>query len=278
MKLSVVIPAYNEEKNIGHTLEEIQKVLWREKISYEIIAVNDNSKDGTKGVIQSFMDNDQNIKTVDRKPPGGFGRAIRSGLELVQGDVVIIYMADLSDDPEDLIKYYRKIEEGYDCVFGSRFGTGSRVEHYPKGKLIANRIINKIIQLMFWTKHNDLTNAFKAYRTHVIKECGPFQASHFNITIEMSINALIRNYSIAKCPINWYGRTWGESNLKIGEMGRRYLSVLLKLFFERTLISDDLIADRLSMRASEKDQLESIKSNIDSMTKRIETLEEKVNQ
>jgi len=270
MKLSIIIPAYNEEKNIGLTLDELKKVILREKLDYEIIVVNDNSKDRTPKIIQSYIEQDNNIRTVNRTPPGGFGRAIRSGLNEVRGDVVIIYMADLSDDPEDVVKYYRIIEEGYDCVFGSRFIKGGRVEQYPKVKLIYNRIVNRCIQLMFWTKHNDLTNAFKAYRTHVIRECGPYRASHFNITLELSIGALIRKYSIATCPINWYGRTWGESNLRLGEMGRRYLSTLLKLFFDKILIADDIYAERLSSRLNHNDEIKELKE-------RIEDLESKIN-
>src|SRR5207247_1714409 len=118
--------------------------------------------------------------------------------------------------------------------------------NYPKIKLFFNRIVNRCIQFMFLTKFNDLTNAFKAYRTEVIHDCGPYRSSHFNITIEMSLSALIRRYHIAQIPIRWYGRTWGSSNLKLREMGRRYLSTLLMMFFQRILVSDDLIAERLA--------------------------------
>jgi dolichol-phosphate mannosyltransferase len=246
MKVSVVIPAYNEEKNIGKCLAELQATLRdKNRIPYEIIVVNDNSRDATAEVVRAAMKEDPAIRLVDRTPPGGFGRAIRSGLEEVEGDVVVIYMADMSDDPEDVVEYYRKIQEGYDCVFGSRFIKGSQVTNYPLVKLIVNRIVNRCIKLMFWTKLNDLTNAFKAYRTAVIRDCGPYRASHFNITLEMSIGALIRRYHIAQIPIRWYGRTWGSSNLRLWQMGRRYFSTLLMLFFQRILVSDDLMAERL---------------------------------
>jgi dolichol-phosphate mannosyltransferase len=248
-KLSIVIPAYNEEKNIAECINELQATL-REKyeIPYEIIVVNDNSKDHTEDVVRAEMARDESIRLVNRTPPGGFGRAIRSGLEVVRGDVVVIYMADLSDDPEDVVAYYRKLQEGYDCVFGSRFIKGSKVVHYPKLKLVVNRIVNRCIQVMFWTRFNDLTNAFKAYRTEVIRDCGPYHASHFNLTLEMSLGALVRNYNIAQISISWSGRTWGSSNLRLREMGRRYLSTVLMLFFERHLIADDLIAERLMSR------------------------------
>ena len=248
-KLSIVIPAYNEEHSIVKCMEELRSVIGQKYgIPYEIVVVNDNSKDDTEALVRGQMQVDPAVRLVSRKPPGGFGRAVRSGLEEVRGDIVVIYMADLSDDAEDVVAYYRKIQEGYDCVFGSRFIKGSKVNHYPRLKLVVNRIVNHCIQIMFWTRFNDLTNAFKAYRTDVIRECGPYHASHFNITLELSLGALVRKYNIVQVPISWSGRTWGSSNLRIGEMGRRYLSTLLMMFFARYLIADDLIAERLASR------------------------------
>jgi len=269
MKLSVIIPAYNEEQNIGKCLEEVQSALGKERIPYEIIVVNDNSTDGTAEVVLEKMKTDSAIRLENRTLPGGFGRAIRSGLSVVQGDVVIIYMADLSDDPKNVIDYYRKIEEGYDCVFGSRFIRGSHVENYPRFKMFVNRIVNTVMKYMFWTRFNDLTNAFKAYRVEVIEDCGPYHASHFNITLEMSLGALIRKYNIAEVPINWYGRTWGCSNLRIREMGRKYLSTLLMMFFQRILVADDLLAERLVSNAQSR-------RSLSDLTRRIEVLESQV--
>ena len=235
-KLSIVIPAHNEEKNIAKCINELQAAL-REKheIPYEIIVVNDNSDDDTEGVVRAEIVMDPAVRIVNRVPPSGFGRAVRSGMELVTGDIVVVYMADLSDSPDDVVAYYQKIREGYDCVFGSRFTKGSEVRHYPPVKLFVNRIVNRCIQLMFWTRFNDLTNAFKAYRIAVIRDCGPYRACHFNLTLEMSLGALIRDYHIAQIPIRWYGRTWGMSKLNLHEMGRRYLSTLLMMFFQRQL-------------------------------------------
>jgi dolichol-phosphate mannosyltransferase len=263
MKLSIVIPAHNEEQNIDKCVAELQRVVRDEnQVPYEIIVVNDNSTDGTARVIAELMAADANVRTVDRTPPGGFGRAVRAGLEVVEGDVVVIYMADLSDDPQDVMVYYRKIMEGYDCVYGSRFIKGSRVEHYPRVKLFFNRIVNKCVQYMFWTRFNDLTNAFKAYRTAVVRDCGPYRASHFNITLEMSLSALIRRYEIAQVPIRWYGRTWGDSKLKLREMGRKYLCTVLMFYFQRQLISDDLVAERLAADFARKKHVSDLEGRI----------------
>lgn len=242
--LSIVIPAYNEAENISQTVDKISQRLDAEKIRFEIVVVNDNSKDDTQAVVKKLQKADKRIRLVNRKPPGGFGRAIRTGLANFKGDYVAIVMADLSDDPEDIVRYYHKLHEGYDCVFGSRFMKGAEVKEYPRVKLFVNRIVNKMLQLMFYTRHNDLTNAFKAYRAGVIKDIQPLQSAHFNITIELSLSALIRRYKIARVPINWYGRQWGQSNLKLGAMGRRYLATLLKIWFERLLVLDDLKAEK----------------------------------
>ena len=272
-KLSVVIPAYNEEKNIVACLDELRATLRdKHQIPYEIIVVNDNSKDATEAVVRAEMAKDPAIRLVCRTPPGGFGRAIRSGIEVVRGDIVVVYMADLSDAPEDLVAYYRKIQEGYDCVFGSRFIKGSEVQNYPKVKLFVNRVVNRCVQVMFWTRFNDLTNAFKAYRTAVVRDCGPYRASHFNLTLEMSLGALVRDYHIAQIPIRWYGRTWGSSNLRLGEMGRRYLSTLLMMFFQRHLIADDLLAERLASNASYDSQLRDLDFRVRGLEEKVEAL------
>ena len=271
MTLSVVVPAHNEGDNLPPTIAELQQALRSARIPYEIIIVNDCSTDRTGEVIAEMMQADACIRTIDRSPPGGFGRAVRTGLSLVTGDIVVLFMADKSDDPADAVRYYRKIGEGYDCVFGSRFRKGSTVQNYPGVKLVANRIVNRCIQAMFFCGFNDLTNAFKAYRAEVIRDCGPFRASHFNITIEMSLSALIRRYNIAEIPISWYGRTWGSSKLRLTEMGRRYLATLLKVYADKLLIADDLIAERLAGRpASQNDRAE--------LSARIHELEDRLGQ
>ncbi|MCA9137622.1 MAG: glycosyltransferase family 2 protein [Planctomycetales bacterium] len=243
-QLSIVIPAYNEEQNIGPCLDDLMTFLVdQEGIDTEVIVVNDNSVDATESEVISRQQRWPSIRLVRRKPPGGFGRAIRTGLQFVRGEVIIIYMADRSDHPRDAKRYYDTIMEGYDCVFGSRFIRGAEVNRYPRVKLWVNRLVNKTIQWMFWTPMNDLTNAFKAYRAGVIDLCGPYRSCHFNITLEMSLSALISGFRIKEIPIGWEGRTWGSTNLRMREMGRRYLCTLLMLFFQRVLMSDDVVAE-----------------------------------
>ena len=241
--LSICIPAHNEEKNIDKTIDVISSTLVKAEIPYEFVIANDNSSDGTEAVIRRKMDSGIPITLVNRTPPGGFGRAVRSCLNHFRGDVVVIVMADLSDDPNDIVRYYHKMNEGYDAIFGSRFMKGSVVKDYPFVKLMANRLGNKLIQLMFKTKHNDLTNAFKAFRGDAIRSVMPFYSAHFNLTIEISLALLVRGFKIGVMPINWYGRTWGSAHFKIRELGRRYFATLCKVYAEWIFIHDDVISE-----------------------------------
>lgn len=248
MRLSVVVPAHNEEENIGQTISEIAAELTKEKIDYELIVVDDNSVDSTAKVVEGFSAKLPNIKLLRRTPPRGFGRAIRDGLSRVHGDAVAIVMGDLSDDPRDIVRCFRKIEEGYDCVFGSRFMKGSLVKDYPFIKLTVNRIANTFIRVLFLIRPNDITNAFKVYRKEVIDAVLPLQSFYFNITVEIPLKALVRGFSYAQIPINWYGRKSGVSKLGIKEMGRKYLFTVLYIWLEKLLLKDEIAVKRKNQR------------------------------
>ena len=181
----------------------------------------------------------RNVRFIDNPPPNGFGLAVRAGLANFRGDAVAIVMADGSDNPADLVKYYAKLQEGYDCVFGSRFIAGSKLIDYPVHKLIINRFANLFIRALFQIRYNDVTNAFKCYRREVIAGLEPILSHHFNLTVELPLKAIIRGYSFAVIPISWTNRTSGISKLKIREMGSRYLFIVLYCLIERLLSRGD---------------------------------------
>lgn len=234
MKLSIVIPAYNEEGSLPETIEKIEEAFSKVKIEHEIFVVNDNSKDNTLAVLEELAKKYPTLKYETNKGPNGFGYAVRYGLERFSGDCVAVMMADLSDSPYDLIKFYSTMLEGnYDCVFGSRFIKGGQLIDYPRIKKIINRIANKIIQLVMGIKYNDTTNAFKLYRRHTIEGIKPFLSPHFNLTIELPLKAIIRGYSYKVVANSWTNRKYGVSKLKIREMGSRYFFILMYCFIEK---------------------------------------------
>ena len=237
--LSIVIPAYNEEDCIESTAHLISERLEEDKIDYEILVVNDNSKDNTEAVLQKINQENPRIRYINNYYPNGFGFAVRCGLENFSGDAVAVVMADNSDSPDNMVDYYYKLQEGYDCVFGSRFIKGGKVIDYPKHKLFVNRLANLFIQVLFGLKFNDTTNAFKIYRKEVIEGISPLLSHHFNLTVEMPLKAIVRGYSYTTIPITWRNRTTGISKLKLKEMGSRYLFIVLSIWLEKYLSRGD---------------------------------------
>jgi dolichol-phosphate mannosyltransferase len=242
MKLSIVLPAYNEEGSIEETLRTLYAKLQEEQIDHEIVVVNDNSKDNTLGLLTTIQKTIPTLVVHTNLGPNGFGYAIRYGLERFQGDCVAIMMSDLSDDPADLVAFYRKmVAENLDCVFGSRFIRGGATYDYPKHKYLINRFANTLIRLLLGMSYNDSTNAFKLYKKTTIQGLKPFLSAHFNLTIELPLKAIIRGYSYGVLPNSWRNRKAGESNLKIKEMGSRYLFILLYVIIEKYLSRNDYL-------------------------------------
>lgn len=234
MKLSIVMPAYNEEDSLAETIDAIEEAFSKVNIDHEILIVNDNSKDGTLQVLEKLAVQYPALKYETNFGPNGFGYAVRYGLERFSGDCVAIMMADLSDSPHDLINYYNTMQKGnYDCVFGSRFIKGGKVIDYPFVKKVINRIANFIIKITMRIKYNDTTNAFKLYKREVIDGVKPILSPHFNLTIELPLKAIIRGYSYTVVPNSWTNRKYGVSKLKIKEMGSRYFFILVYCFVEK---------------------------------------------
>jgi dolichol-phosphate mannosyltransferase len=233
VKLSVVIPARNEEGCLEETITGLVAALRSAQIAYEIVIVDDGSADSTVQVAGRLAGMFEGVNLVSNGGPHGFGMAVREGLRRSTGDAVAIVMADNSDSPQDLIGYYNKLLEGYECVFGSRFMRGGRVVDYPAHKLVLNRLANWFIMALFRVRCNDITNAFKCYRREAIEGMEPLLSHHFNLTVEMPLKAIVRGYSYTVIPITWTNRKAGISKLKIKEMGSRYLFIILYVWLEK---------------------------------------------
>ena len=241
MKISVVVPAHNEEGNLENLVSKLVSVLecHKETADYEIVLVNDNSKDCTPSIIDALAKENLRIKPVHRKDTPGFGNAIKSGFNVASGDVIIPVMGDLSDNPEDIPRLVRKIEEGYDIAYGSRFVDGGTLNEYPISKMIANRSFNNLVRFSFGIPHKDITNAFKAYSRAVLDGIGVdnIEAKGFDLTIEVPLKAHILGFKSVEVPVSWNGRKRGEAKLKLSSNGSVYGKRLIKLFFWGNLVS-----------------------------------------
>jgi dolichol-phosphate mannosyltransferase len=237
--LSVVMPARDEEGCIRGTIEHLHLELKIAGVPHEIVAVDDGSSDSTWPILLELKQSISELRPVQNNGDHGFGRALIYGINNSTGDALVIVMADASDDPRDVVMYWRELNAGYHAVFGSRFIKGGGIVDYPLFKRVMNRLANSFLQLMFHHGLNDTTNAFKAYRRIAIDGCRPFLAAHFNLTVELPLKTIIRGYSWSIVPITWRNRKTGESKLKIKEMGSRYLFIALYCWLEKSFSRGD---------------------------------------
>jgi uncharacterized protein (TIRG00374 family) len=240
-KVSIVVPAHNEEENLPMLMDRLVPVLAGnpETEDFELVFVNDNSRDGTGALIDGYAAANPRIKAIHRTGAPGFGNAIKAGFKGATGKIIIPVMADLSDDPNDIVKLVRKIDEGYDVAYGSRFCKGGATYGYPWKKMIANRVFNNSVRLMFGLRHRDVTNAFKAYRREVLDAIGidNIEANGFDLTVEIPLKAHILGFKSAEVPVSWHDRKKGEAKLKLSQNGGRYGKRLMKMFVMGNMVS-----------------------------------------
>jgi dolichol-phosphate mannosyltransferase len=228
-----VIPARDEEGCISRTVEHLDIELRLRDIPHEIIVVDDGSSDRTWEILQDLRERIPALYPIQNPGAHGFGRAVIYGFDHSCGDAVVVMMADESDDCRDVARYWTTLNEGWDCVFGSRFVKGGGAVDYPFVKLRVNRLVNTAIRWMFGIRLNDTTNAFKAYRRTVIDGCRPLLAPHFNLTVELPLKAIVRGYTWTVIPITWRNRRTGEAKLKLTEMGSRYFFIVMYVWLEK---------------------------------------------
>jgi dolichol-phosphate mannosyltransferase len=249
-KLSIVIPARDEEGCIASTVEHLHLELRLQSVPHEIVVVDDGSTDRTWEILEDLRRRIPELRPIQNGCTQGFGRAVIYGLDEISGDAIVIMMADESDDCRDVVRYWQTLNQGWECVFGSRFLTGGGTIDYPWFKLVLNRIVNLLVRILFRIPLNDTTNAFKAYRKTVIEGCRPLIAPHFNLTVEIPLKAIVRGYSWTVIPITWRNRRTGQAKLMLKEMGSRYLFIILYVWLEKYFSRGDYRRSPLTVAAA----------------------------
>jgi glycosyltransferase involved in cell wall biosynthesis len=217
--------------NIEPLIERLLK--FYDKYLYEIIVVDDNSKDRTKEVVQRLASQCSLIKLVVRTPPNGVGRAIIDGYKIAKGKFILSMDCDFQHILPELRDLFDAALGGYDVIIGSRFSRHSVLLNYPFNKIFFNRAFHLLARLMLRGKFRDMTNNLKLIRYEVIQNLELTQPG-FAINAETGLMPLVMGYKIKEVPISWINRTpdMGASSFKLVTVGSGYWQVLKRLWWK----------------------------------------------
>lgn len=205
VKLSVVIPVYNEAPYIEEVLQAVRNSPLPQGVSTEIICVDDGSLDGTSEILDRFADS---IHVHHSVLNFGKGTAIRIGLSLVTGDIILIQDADLEYDPKDYWKLIRPIISGEaDVVYGSRFL--GKIQNMRLANWFANRILTLTVRFLYGQKITDEATCYKVFRAEVLKEL-TLRCRRFEFCPEITAKISRKGYRILEVPIAYRARTTNE--------------------------------------------------------------------
>ncbi|OIO20689.1 hypothetical protein AUJ17_05060 [Candidatus Micrarchaeota archaeon CG1_02_47_40] len=228
--VSIILPTRNEAGSIAKAMDACMAEFERAGYSPQIIIADDNSQDGTKEIINNYAKlHPNNIIPLHRSAPYGFGHSIREAIGKAEGFATVVMMADLSDKPSDAVKMVRKVDEGFDVVFSTRFSNGGKTNNYPLSKYLANRSFNNVLRMLFLLPYADTSNAFKAYCTSTIKSL-PLKSAGFEITVELPMLALMKGAKACEIPVSWGNREAGAPKWRIGNAFVKYSMKLMELF------------------------------------------------
>jgi len=204
MKLSVIIPCYNEKDTVATVIERVRKV----GLAHEIVVVDDGSTDGSRDILAS-IDPQDDLKIIHHPHNQGKGAAVRTGFNAATGDILLIQDADLEYDPREYPTLLRPIEEGItQVVYGSRFLGGPRKAMFF-WNMVANRTLTFITNLLYNAILSDMETCYKVFRAEVVKGI-PLRSRRFDFEPEVTAKVLKRGYRIYEVPISYNGREWNE--------------------------------------------------------------------
>lgn len=223
MKISVIIPAHNEEGCLLATVRGLEAAL---DIEHEIVVVDDHSSDKTADVSRALSREFTVVKLVENKRQGGFANALKAGFEASEGECVVCVMADLCDNPATIIKMSDKIKEGFDVVCGSRYMPGGEKIGGPKLKTFFSKVFGLSLFFLIAIPTRDIANSFKMYRRDVLGAIR-IGSKGFEISVELPLKAFFSGYKITEVPTTWVDRKSGRSKFNAIKQGSGYARLYL---------------------------------------------------
>jgi glycosyltransferase involved in cell wall biosynthesis len=222
VRISFLIPAYNEEATIGEVLERIHAL----ELDSQVIVVDDGSTDGTARVLEPWQ---ARGVTVIRQANQGKGAALRAAIPHIDGDVAVIQDADMEYDPADVPQLIEPIERGVaDVVYGSRLSGGRPQRAYLFWHLVGNRFLSLLTGVLYNTTLSDMETGYKAFRAEILRSLD-LRESDFAIEPEITAKVCRRNLRVYELPISYYGRTYAEGKKITWRDGFKAVWVLLRI-------------------------------------------------
>lgn len=222
MKLSIVVPAVNEEQNVGILATEIKKTLKTAKLDYELIFVDDGSTDGTRAALRALHAKDKNVKVLFHRKNFGQTAAMDSGIKHAKGDVIITMDADLQNDPSDIPKLLAKMTEGYDVISGWR-----KNRQDPFSKKILSKFAGSIRRGLTKEKIHDSGCTLKAFKRECFENLDLYGEMHRYIPAIL----MWRGFRIGEIVVNHRPRQFGKTKYGMGRLLRGFLDLLIVSFW-----------------------------------------------
>jgi len=224
--ISVVIPVYDEAESLKALSSGIQTVLDSLQNNYELIFVDDGSRDGSMGKLEALHEKDGRIKVIQLRDNFGKSVALSVGFEHAQGEIIFTMDADLQDDPKEIPRFLKKLEKGYDLISGWKF---KRMD--PFGKTFPSRIFNRVVSLMTGIKLHDFNCGFKCYRREVVKNIRIYGELHRFVPVL----ARWKGFRVTEIKVDHHPRRFGVSKFGLERLPRGLLDLLTVLFLTRYL-------------------------------------------
>ena len=228
-ELTIVLPTYNERENIINLVPQISGVLRKNKISYEILVIDDNSPDGTAQIAKKM----NGVRVISRERKMGIGSAYRCGFDNAKGRIIVTMDADLSHNPKYLPDLVRKINEGYDAAIGSRYVEGGDIVGWGVKRKLTSGIANGLTHFFLGIPVADVTSGYRAYKRELLKQIplDSIESSGYSYLLETIFYA-VRFGKIAETPIVFEDRKAGSSKLGKKEYFN-YIKSVFRLFLKR---------------------------------------------
>lgn len=218
--LNIVVPVYNEGANFGATFSSLKKNI---KVPFRLFVVYDFEEDDTLPVARSLQKDNPDITLVRNRRGKGVLNAIRSGFDAVASGVVLVIMADLSDDLSAVPAMIRKIDEGFDIVCGSRYMKGGAQIGGPLLKRTLSRLGGVTLHYLSGIPTRDVTNSFKMYRKSVLDSIEIESDGGFELGMEITVKAYLKGFRVTEIPSTWTDRVAGESRFQLRKWLPKYV-------------------------------------------------------